>query len=188
MPAATPRLAPLEPPYDPELERTLERLMPPGVPPINLFRTIAHHPVLLEKLRGTGTYYLNHGTLDPFEREIVIHRTCARCGCEYEWGVHVTFFARPLGFSEEQIVATVRGTAEDPAWTARQALLVRLADELHDSAEVSDGLWAELKDGWTEEQLVELVGLVGQYHGISFTANALGVVLEEFGERFPARP
>ncbi|HEV7760231.1 MAG TPA: hypothetical protein VGO78_14620 [Acidimicrobiales bacterium] len=26
------------------------------------------------------------------DREIVIDRTCARCGCQYEWGVHVAFF------------------------------------------------------------------------------------------------
>jgi alkylhydroperoxidase family enzyme len=159
--------------------------MPPGVPPINLFRTIANHPVLLEKLRGTGTYLLNHGTLDPFEREIVIHRTCARCGCEYEWGVHAAFFARPLGFSDDQIAATVLGDASDRAWAPRQSLLIRLVDELHDTARVPDDLWKSLKDGWTAEQLVELVALVGQYHSISFTANAFGVELEDFGERFP---
>ncbi|GAA3246389.1 carboxymuconolactone decarboxylase family protein [Dactylosporangium siamense] len=27
------------------------------------------------------------------EREIVILRTCARRGCEYEWGAHVLVFA-----------------------------------------------------------------------------------------------
>ena len=27
------------------------------------------------------------------EREIVIDRVCARCGCAYEWGVHVAAFA-----------------------------------------------------------------------------------------------
>lgn len=186
MAAATARLAPLDPPYAPELARTLERLMPPGVPPIKLFRTIANHPVLLEKLRGTGTYLLNHGTLDPFEREIVIHRTCARCGCEYEWGVHAAFFARPLGFGDEQLIATVHGEGSDPAWSPRQALLIRLVDELHDTAGVSDALWAELEEGWTSEQLVELVALVGQYHSISFTANAFGVEVEDFAERFPA--
>ncbi len=38
------------------------------------------------------------------EREIVIDRTCARCGCEYEWGVHVAFFAVRAGFDDAQLL------------------------------------------------------------------------------------
>jgi alkylhydroperoxidase family enzyme len=182
---STPRIAPLEPPYDEDVARTLERMMPPGVEPLKLFRTVAHNPKLLDKLRSTGAYLLNFGTVDPREREIVIHRTCARCGCEYEWGVHVAAFARPLGFSEEEIEATVRGAAETAPWTEREALLVRLVDELHDTATISDSLWKELAAGWSPAQLVELVTLVGQYHAVSFVANGLRVAGEDAAERFP---
>src|SRR5438445_9428184 len=121
----TARIALLDPPYDEGVGRTLERMMPPGVEPLKLFRTIAHNPHLLDKLRSTGAYLLNFGTVEPRERELVIHRTCARCGGEYEWGVHVVAFARPLGFSEEQIAATVHAEADAPLWNAREALLVR---------------------------------------------------------------
>jgi alkylhydroperoxidase family enzyme len=181
----TPRIAPLEPPYDDEVARTLERMMPPDVEPLKLFRTVAHNPKLLDKLRSTGAYLLNFGTVDPREREIVIHRTCARCGCEYEWGVHVAAFARPLGFSEEEIEATVRGGADTPPWAEREALLVRLVDELHDTATISDSLWEELAAGWNPAQLIELITLVGQYHAVSFVANGLGVALEDVAARFP---
>src|SRR5437660_7587842 len=181
----TARIAPLDPPYDEGVGRTLERMMPPGVEPLKLFRTIAHNPHLLDKLRSTGAYLLNFGTVDPREREVVIHRTCARCGCEYEWGVHVIAFARPLGFSEEQIAATVHGGAEDAAWTEREALLVQLVDELHDTATISDPLWEGLAANWSSAQLVELITLVGQYHAVSFVANGLGVELEDAAERFP---
>jgi len=34
-----PRIDPVEPPYDREVARRLEAMMPPGVPPILLFRT-----------------------------------------------------------------------------------------------------------------------------------------------------
>jgi 4-carboxymuconolactone decarboxylase len=91
-----------------------------------------------------------------------------------------------VGLSPEQVEATVGGAADDPAWSPRQALLVRLADELHDSSTVSDGLWAELAAGWDEDQLVELFATAGFYHLVSFLANGLGVEREEYARRFPA--
>lgn len=179
------RLGPLEPPYAPDVGTTLERLMGgAGAEPLLLFRTIAHHPVLLDKLRTTGTYLLNFGTVDPIEREIVILRTCARCGCQYEWGVHVAIFSSAVGLTEEQVRATVTG--DRAPWTERHRTLVDLCDELHETATVSDELWARLTGDWRPEQIVELVTLAGQYHTVSFTANALGVELEGFAPRFPS--
>jgi 4-carboxymuconolactone decarboxylase len=182
---ANDRLAPLEPPYDPDLERTLARMMPPGVEPLKLFRTVAHNPALLDKLRSTGAYLLNFGTLAPAEREIVIQRTCARCHCEYEWGVHAQFFGPSVGLSDAQLAATVNGAADDPAWSPEQSLLIELVDQLHDGARVSDELWRALSERYSAAQLVELVTLVGQYHTVSYVANALGVELEETAKRFP---
>lgn len=181
-----PRIAPVEPPYEPEIARTLQRMMGgPGIEPLLLFRVVAHNPALLDRLRSAGSYLLNFGTVEPLEREIVILRTCARCGSAYEWGVHVVAYGRPLGLSEEQIAATVRGSADGAIWTSRQADLVRLADELHDTAGVSEELWARLAAGWSRGQLVELVTLAGQYHTVSFLTNAFRLPPEEYAEPLP---
>lgn len=184
-PATGPRIAPLEPPYDPEVDRILKRMMPKGMEPLKLFRTVAHNQHILDKLRSTGTYLLNYGTLDPLEREIVIHRTCARCGSEYEWGVHVIAYGRRLGLSDEQIEATVAGSADALVWSERQSLLIQLVDELHDHATVSDELWERLADNWSPAQLVELLALVGQYHTVSFFTNAMRVEHEDGAPVFP---
>jgi 4-carboxymuconolactone decarboxylase len=182
-----PRLQPLEPPYEAELQRTLDRMMGgPGIEPLKLFRVIAHNRALLDKFRSLGSYLLNFGTLDPVEREIVIHRTCARCRSEYEWGVHVAVFGRDVGLSDDQLWSTVHGTANDAVWSPRQALLIRLVDELHATSGLSEKLWAQLVGRWSPEQLVELLVVVGQYHTISFLTNALDVELEDYAERFPA--
>ena len=119
-------------------------MMPPGVEPLHLFRTVAHNHAVLERFRTIGAYILNFGRVEPLDREVLLHRTCARCGCEYEWGVHAVAFGRPLGMSEEQLRATVTGGPDAPVWSDRQRLLVRLADELHDTATVSESLWAKL--------------------------------------------
>ena len=187
MPATARRIAPLEPPYDPEISRTLERMMPPGMPPLNLFRTVAHNPAILERFRSTGAYLLNFGTLSALDREIVIHRTCARCGCEYEWGVHAIFYGERIGLSAAQIDATYASTdAADAVWSPEQALLIELVDSLHERSELDDDLWERLAAHYSEAQLVELVALVGQYHLVSFMANAFGVELEDAARRFPS--
>jgi alkylhydroperoxidase family enzyme len=184
---AAQRIPPLEPPYDDEVARTLSRLMPAGMEPIRIFRTVAHNHAVLEKmLRGFGTYLLNYGAVDPLEREIVIARATARCGAEYEWGVHIAFFGRRLGLSEEQIASTVHGSPSDSCWTERQSLLVRLVDELHETATVSDRMWGPLEAAWTPAQIIELIAIAGQYHAISFLVNALRIELEDGAPRFPA--
>jgi 4-carboxymuconolactone decarboxylase len=115
-------------------------------------RASDHNKAILDKFRSTGSYLLNFGTIDALEREVVIHRTCARCGAEYEWGVHVVAYGRRLGLSEDQIRSTVLGDAEDPVWSYRQSLLVRLADELFETNRISDGLWTDLEKEWNTEQ------------------------------------
>jgi 4-carboxymuconolactone decarboxylase len=180
------RIPPLDPPYEPEVADTLRRMMPPGVDPLVLFRTVAHNPAILERFRTTGTYLLNFGRVDAVDREVLIHRTCARCGCEYEWGVHVVAFGRPLDLSEAQLRATVTDGPQASVWSERQRLLVRLADELHDTATVSDELWSELATHWDPAQVIELIATAGFYHLVSFTANASRVQREPYAERFPA--
>jgi alkylhydroperoxidase family enzyme len=181
------RLRPLEPPYTDDIARTLERMMGGAdTEPLILFRTIAHNPHLLDKLRSTGSYLLNFGTIDPLEREIVILRTCARCSSEYEWGVHVAVYADAVGLSAEQIAATVLGGPDDEVWSETQALAVELVDQLHDTCKVTDTLWRRLAQNWAPVQLVELVSLVGQYHSVSFLTNAFDLSPESFAVRFPA--
>jgi len=181
--SAAPRLAPLAPPYPPEIAAELERMMPPGVPPLLLFRTLAHNPRVLAKIRASNL--LDRGSIDRREREIVILRTTARCGAEYEWGVHVGFFAAKVGLTDAEVRATARGGADDAVWSPGDRLLVRLVDELHDTSGVSDPLWQALAAEWKPEQLVELVVLAGFYHTISFVLNAFAVEHEAGAPRFP---
>jgi alkylhydroperoxidase family enzyme len=175
------RVTPLEPPYPAPVQAALDRIMPPGVPPLALFRTLARNERVFLRLMAGGL--LDRGSITLREREIVIDRACARCGCEYEWGVHVAFFAERVGLGPDQLAAVAGG---DPAaLPERERLLLRLVDALHDDARVDDALWAALRAHFTEEQLVELVALAGFYHLISFVANALRIPLEPFGARLP---
>lgn len=182
------RLAPFEPPYAPELAAMLAKWMPPGfaAEPLKLFRTLAYNREIFDRMRPLGAGILGpKSSISPQERELVIDRVCARCGCEYEWGVHVAAFGQAMGLSAEKLEATVTKSAGDALWTEREKLLVRLVDELHDTARVSDELWQGVAAHWDPSQLIELLVMVGWYHLISFVANAARVEPEEWAARFP---
>jgi alkylhydroperoxidase family enzyme len=184
---AAERIAPLEPPHPPELEAHLASLMPKGWsgPALRLFRLWGRHLSMAEALRGVGRYVLAHGTLTPRDRELLILRTCARCNAEYEWGVHAVFFPPRVGLDAAQVAATRTGAADDPAFASRDHLLLRIADELHDTATVSNALWSALTSEWDDVQRLEILLVCGFYHLISFTVNATKLAAEPFGAKFP---
>ncbi|MBG0564426.1 carboxymuconolactone decarboxylase family protein [Actinoplanes sp. NEAU-A11] len=165
-------------------------MMPPGVPPIGLFRTFARNLPMTVAMSGWGRYELGRDlSLTMREREIVILRTCARCRCEYEWGVHVMFFAARVGFTDAQITSLTHGSADDPCWTAgRERILIEVADALHDTADLGDALWEAARDLLDEAELLDLFLLCGWYHAISFAARAARVELEPGAPRFAGYP
>jgi alkylhydroperoxidase family enzyme len=180
------RIEPLTEPFDPQTADVLTSMMPPGVPPIALFRTFAKNLPMTEAMRGWGAYQLGRKlSVDLRTREIVIDRTCARCGCEYEWGVHVGYFSERAGLTDDQIRSLTGGSAEDECWTdARDRLAIRLVDTLHDTSDVDDGLWAQLSESFDEGEILDLLMLCGWYHAISFTARACLVSPEPGAPRF----
>ncbi|HTJ47628.1 MAG TPA: carboxymuconolactone decarboxylase family protein [Kofleriaceae bacterium] len=181
---ATPRIAPLEPPFTPALAEMLAKWMPPGSPvtPLALFRTIAHHDVLREKMRPLGAALLGRGLLPARVRELLILRTTARNACAYEWGVHAAAFGALAGLDRATIDATWilgRVVATD------DALILRAADELHDTGTLTDDTYAPLSSRFDAPALLELMSVCGFYHLISFIANAARVPLEPWALRPP---
>ena len=183
----TPRIAPVEPPYDPEVAEQLKRMMPAGTPPIALFRTLLRNLPMAKAMAGWGAYELGPSlSLSRRDREIVIDRTCARCRCEYEWGVHVAYFAERVGLGGDQIVSLASGTGDDECWSEeRDRLLIRAVDSLHDDADIPDALWQALSGGLSDTDLLDLLLLCGWYHAVSFAARAARIPLEPGAPRFP---
>jgi alkylhydroperoxidase family enzyme len=185
----TPRIAPLEPPYTPELAEMLRRWMPPGAEaePLALFRTLAVHDGLFSRMRPLGAGILGHGRVPARDREIVIHRTCARAGATYEWGVHAVAFAAAVGLSQDQIRATAVGAGDDPAWSDDDAALIALVDELHDGCAISDATWNSLSRRYQQDQLLELVIIAGWYRLLACVINVARVQPEPWAAPFPVR-
>jgi alkylhydroperoxidase family enzyme len=177
------RIAPAAPPYEPAIAEALHRIMPAGVEPLVLFRTMARSPRVFAKMFTGGL--LDKGPLSLRQREIVIDRTTGRLGCEYEWGVHIAFFAAKVGFGETEIAATVTGPPDAACWSEAEQALIALVDDLVDRRTMADTTWTALTAHFDEAQILEAIALVGYYHTISFLCRGLELPLEPYGARFP---
>jgi alkylhydroperoxidase family enzyme len=181
-----PRISPLEAPFEAETGEILEAMMPQGVPPIALFRTFARNLPMAKAMRSWGAYELSKQlSLSMRQRELVIDRVTAHCGCEYEWGVHIAFFAERVGLTRQQIASITHGTPADTCWTdpAERALL-EFVDALHERADAGEEEWDALGVHLDEGQMLDVCMLSGWYHAISFAANAARVPLEAGAPRF----
>jgi alkylhydroperoxidase family enzyme len=185
-PSTSPRIEPARPPFPPEVQGPIDRLMPPGVPPLALFTTLARDPRLFSRFMGGGL--LDRGQLTLRQRELAILRVTARCGSEYEWGVHATFFGPRAGLGPDDLASLVHGGADDPRWDAAERALLRLCDALLAACDVDDPLWQALRSHFSEEAVLELLLLAGYYRTVSTLTAALRLPLEPFAARFPAAP
>lgn len=176
------RIAPAVPPYEPAVAEALQRVMPPGLEPLLLFRTMARSPRVFTKMFAGGL--LDKGPLSLRQREIVIDRTTARLGCEYEWGVHVALFAERVGFGPAEIAAVAKGPADAACWTADEQALLAVVDDLVDRRTIGADAWRAVSAHFDEAQILEAIALVGYYHAISFLCNGLELPLESYGARF----
>ena len=176
------RIAPLEPPYAAKVQDLFDLAMPEGMDPLVFFRVMARSDRLFPRFMRAGV--LDKGPLPIRDRELAIHRTTALCRAEYEWGVHVTAFGRPIGFSDDLLRATLDALPDDPIFDPRQSAIIRLCDELHASADISDEAWEGLAAHFDEHQILELIYIVGMYHSVSFLVNGLRLAGEAFGANF----
>jgi 4-carboxymuconolactone decarboxylase len=187
---APPRISPVEPPYEPDVAAILAKWMPPnsGQPPLALFRTLARHPMLRDRLRPLGAGLLGQGTLPGRVRELMILRTSARCGARYEWGVHVTAFAASAGLDREAVRATALATPADVSARTDDddAIVMCIADELHDTSTLSPSLFARAVTRFGDAGVLELAALAGYYHLIAYVIGVAGLDAEPWAERFPA--
>ena len=177
------RIAPLNPPYAPDIQAAFDAIMPAGVDPLVLFRTLAVNTRVYGRFRAGGL--LDRGPLGLREREIVIDRTCALNRCEYEWGVHVAIFAKAAELNPEQIRATVVEDAAAPCWSPNEQALIAAVDALHLRATLSDAEFRALSAHYDDAKIFEVILLCGFYRTVSYLANGLDLPLEQDAARFP---
>lgn len=107
--------------------------------------------------------------------EVVILRTAWLCRSAYIWGEHVNFGKR-AGLSSGEIEQLTIGSAA-PQWDERDLAINRTVEELHETSFVSDETWAVISANFTDQQIIEMLSIIGSYHEVSFLYNAMRVRL-----------
>lgn len=178
-------LKPIDQPYTQEIAEILSRY-PQGEDGyiLKLFRVFANSKRFLTT-KGAINLLDDKSPLSIRQREIVILRVTANCNCEYEWGVHVTTFARAAKLTTEQIRATRLTVETADCWTKDEQLLIECVDQLCSVAKIEDDTYERFQEQWNLEQQLEILALCGNYHLISFVANSAKIKPEPGVAKFP---
>jgi len=137
------------------------------------FRTWARHPELLKGVLPFATYVSRESTLSPRDREVLILRTAWLCRSDYVWAQHAAI-AQQNGLTADEI----RRVAEGPGatgWNAFDATLLRMVDELHVNAFISDGTWSALSARYDRDHMIDALFAVAEYTLLASAANTYGV-------------
>ncbi len=177
-----PRVAPVSDPDEEQAALLSKTLLTEDGRPLNLFATLAHNPRLLKRFNALGGYFLVHGSLPARERELVILRVGARTGSEYEYAQHVVIGLR-AGLSADEIERT-RGGLD--AWSGDDRTLLQFVDEMIDSDGAEVTTWEALNERFRDDQMLELVLLVGFYRMLAGFLICVGVEVEEETRRAAA--
>ena len=88
------------------------------------------------------------------------------------------------GLTEEEILRITTGP-DAPGLDEFETALLRAADELHVSRFVSDETWSALGERYSEDELREVVVIVGNYTQLAMFQNTLGAQLPPDVPRLP---
>ena len=149
-----------------------------ALPPLNIFRTVAHAETAVRPLLRLGGAILGQGELDPRRRELVILRTAAVTGAEYEWVQHQAI-ARGVGASEEQIAAVRAGELGAVSLDEDDRLVLRCAEELLTNDAIGEATFAAARDRLSDREVVELILAVGYYRMLAGLMNSAGIDIDE---------
>ncbi|MCQ0094055.1 carboxymuconolactone decarboxylase family protein [Roseovarius sp. M141] len=128
---------------------------------LNVYRTMAHHPALLRAWAPLRQHIVKDSRLGPVRAEVVILRTAARLGSDYEWAHHVSR-ARAIGMDDARIAA-IREMPD-----GEDGLIVRAVDALIDNNRLTLEQEAELAAVIGRAAVIDLIATVGFYSVLGY--------------------
>ena len=146
---------------------------------INLYRALVNSPDAARSFSGLGRYIRFHSRLDPRLREMAILQVGYVTRSPYEFSHHIKI-GREFGVTDDDIraiEADTKGQATNLSALARAVL--RAARELAAQPNLSDATFAELKKGFNNEQLVDLLLTISFYCAVVRLLAALQIDVEE---------
>ena len=181
---SVPRIAPLATPLGDPLASQMAKLIPPGMPPPQLFLSVARNAGLFEFMVTSGligpTGLMDRHMLPMEVRETLILRTCVATRNDYEFNLHVQTISERMGLSMAQIDDVKLEVISPILWRDDLRVLTRVVDSFVKTLKLSDGLYAEAKEHFTLEELIEITQLIGLYVGVAMMVGLIQPELDRY--------
>lgn len=143
-----------------------------GVDDAHVFSTLGRARGLFRGWLHYSARMMPFGKLSRKDTEMLIIRVAHLRGCDYELDHHRRLGAR-VGIRGTVFDDVIAGP--DAGWGDRERSLLRAADELVTTRDISDDAWAGLRLHLTDEQQIAFVLLVTQYDSLATTLGTLRV-------------
>jgi alkylhydroperoxidase family enzyme len=143
----------------------------------DLVPTLMRYPELWRRLSAlSALVQCTSAKLPARERQLAIMRAMWLCGAPYQWGEHLGR-TKAAGFTDADIenIKTGSGAA---GWSTLHGAILRAVEELHRDAFVSDTTWTTLAATFDDDQLIELIVLIGQFTSVAYLLNSLRLRLD----------
>src|SRR5215471_15700233 len=133
------------------------------------FNVLLRSPEMGDLAQEFGASMRFHSSLPRKLNEMAIIITARHWTAQYEWNAHRTAAAQ-AGLAEDKIQAIAAGK-RPAAMDADETVIYNFATELLNTKQVSDPVFAAVKDKFGERGVVDLIGVMGYYQLVSMLLN-----------------
>ena len=159
------RIQPVEPGTRPELAEIEAKIQAERGRVSLLYQVLLNSPAIAQGWEQLLTAVRNRSSLPADLREMVILRIAVLNRAPYEFDAHVPH-AQKAGVPDEKIAA-IRDATLASMFSAQEKCVLQLTDTMTRDIEVSDGLYALVKQYFDEQQMIDLLVTVAAYNMVS---------------------
>ena len=172
-------VTPIEKPESPDLKEFYDRIerTSQGMGVLNIFKTMAHSPDLMQSWWGMMAVLFARLKLDPRLRELAILRLFQIRHCDYGYAHHVRI-GKQNEITDEQLAAMDSYAASD-AFSDLDKQVLEYTDAVTNLEERSKELAAGLREHLSEQEVVELTFCIANWNLMVHLLLPLEIELEE---------
>ena len=148
-----------------------------ALPPLNIFKLLAHAETSFRPALRLGASILGQQDLDPVLRELAILRVARLTPAEYEWVQHVDIHLA-VGGSQDQVDALARDDIEADVFSDDQRAVLRFTTEVVRDGTASQATFDAVAASHPPKELAELVLAISYYMLIARVMNVFDIDMD----------
>lgn len=140
------------------------------------FKALLNSPLATSKMAVLGAYVRFETPLPPRVKALAVLTTVREIDGDYVWTVNQPQ-AKSAGL-DDQIIGAIRERRAPQGLAPEDGIIVQFTQELLRQHRISDATFQTVQQRLGDPGIVDLLMLIGYYHGLSHTLSALDVMPE----------